>query len=91
MNHQQLVQEWKDRFGIEFKSRGKGFLLDKKLINFMERLSLAAAKKAAEAQKPAKIHGRGTINDELQLHYDEGFNAAISQSERQLTDYFNDI
>jgi hypothetical protein len=94
MTHQQLVEEWKEKF-TEFLNRG--VWTRTQLLNKLELAMLAAAKGAAEAGKVEKRilppkKDDGTLGKSLieltALSQKVSFNTAISQSESQLEDYF---
>lgn len=81
MTHQQLVEEWKEKVRKEWDQYGNG-VFGKRLedvLNLIEEAQLAAAKGAAEA---GKVQRRP---------YEHHWNAAKSQSERQLKDYFKEV
>jgi hypothetical protein len=100
MTHHQLVEEWKTKFFAQFPDiadrNDKNYI-----IVFLKEMALAAAKRAAEAGKveesklDPEFLRRLTENSpdvvEATESESDGWNAAIYQSERQLTDYFREV
>jgi basic membrane lipoprotein Med (substrate-binding protein (PBP1-ABC) superfamily) len=80
MTHKQIVEEWKEQYVQDFGHEHLGAYLA-----FLEAAMLAAAKETAEA---------GTVKRKSFVStnpvHDLGFNAAISQSEHQLAEHFNE-
>lgn len=90
-SHQQLVEEWKEKLRQEWNARfAFSSNWEDDIKGFLEAAMLAAAKGAAEA---GKVHNdKEPPENDTELHqYFRGRNGAISQSERQLEDYFKEI
>jgi hypothetical protein len=106
MTHQQLVEEWKEKFDAEFVCTGNrpncktphapmlhGENAVKAAYFFLDNFALAAAKGAAEAGKVKGFADADLVSKErlpATRGVQEAYNAAISQSSRQLQDYFSE-
>lgn len=98
-SHQQLVKEWKEKLKEEFWFMKMHHVDKEQAMSVFVAFAFAAARGAAEAgrvekRKPYFI-GRqadtGAILHNGTIDGQYGCNAAISQSERQLEDYFKEI
>lgn len=98
-SHHQLVEEWKEQsrkeqigyWGDNEPSEKMSFAVwQKENDDFLERAMLAAARGAAEAGK-VEAHIKTNSLDMFSHGKEIGHNIAISQSERQLEDYFKEI
>jgi hypothetical protein len=106
MTHQQLVEEWKEKLkrwlNQDLEKNDEELLRHYAFAfqSFLQQAMSAAAKGAAEA---GNVEAVSYGNDRLALiqptplqfsaaeFKKEGFNYAISLSERQLTDYFKEV
>jgi hypothetical protein len=99
-SHRQLVEEWKGKVDEEFLELLPR-VFDRAAVKYLvARAMFAAAKGATEAGKVRQGAGHWEMDGEYciecqrnhsELDHHSSWNAAISQSERQLTDYFKDV
>ena len=87
-----LQAEWDAKFDEEAKKKGMGGLARLFVKAFMHRYALAAARASAEAgkvtQRECPNHGEDNGRPVQCYGYDEEYNSAIAQSERQINSFF---